>query len=114
MIPAVVAIGIAFLVVMVLLSRMGRTRKQQAVADLEREREAIKAPDILELVHQEVVELGIDRIEGAEGIDPSVLLQVYRRDEVNCADGAERRFVLADGTDPRDADTDTLSLRCED
>lgn len=114
MVPAIIAIGVAFLIVMILLSRMGRSRKQQAVADLEREREAIKAPDILELVHQEVTELGIDRIEGADGIDPSVLLQVYRRDEVNCEDGAERRFVLADGTDPSDADTDTLSLRCDD
>lgn len=110
---AIVAIGLAFLVVMVLLSRMGRGRKRQAIEDLEREREAIKAPDILELVHEEVVELGIDKIEGSDGIDPSVLLQVYRRDEVNCEDGAERRFVLADGTDPADAGPDTLSLRCE-
>ena len=111
---AVVGIGLVFLVVMVLLSRMGRARKRQAVEDLEREREAIKAPDILELVHQEVVDLGIDKIEGSDGVDPSVLLQVYRRDEVNCEDGAELRFVLADGTDPEDADTDTLSLRCDD
>lgn len=111
---ALVGIGFAFLVVMVLLSRMGRSRKEQALADLEREREAIKAPDIMELVHQEVVDLGLDKLEGADGIDPSVLLQVYRRDEVNCEDGAERKFVLADGTKPADADTDTLSLHCED
>lgn len=111
---ALVSIGIAFLVVMILLSRMGRARKQQALDDLEREREAIQTPDILELVYQEVVDLGLDKLEGAEGIDPSVLLQVYRRDEVNCEDGAERRFVLADGTKPEEADTDTLSLRCED
>jgi hypothetical protein len=111
---ALVAIGIAFLVVMILLSRMGRARKQQAVADLEREREAIKVPDILELVHQEVVDLGLDRLDGAEGIDPSVLLQVYRRDEVNCEDGEKRHFVLADGINPEDADPDTLSLHCGD
>lgn len=111
---AIVGIGIAFLIVMVLLSRMGRARKQQAVEDLEREREAIQAPDILTLVHEEVSELGLDEIEGSEGIDPSVLLQVYRRDEVNCEDGHERRFVLADGTKPEDAGPDTLSLRCED
>ena len=110
----IVGIGLAFIVVMVLLSRMGRSRKRQAVEDLEREREAITVPDILELVHQEVVELGIADIDGSDGIDPSLLLQVYRRDEVNCEDGAELRFVLADGTDPGDADQDTLSLSCED
>ncbi len=111
---ALVAIGFAFLVVMVLLSRMGRARKRQAVEDFEREREAFKTPDILELVHEEVVELGIDRIEGSEGIDPSVLLQVYRRDEVNCEDGATLRFALAEGVDPGDADPDTLTLSCDD
>ncbi len=110
---AIVAVGFAFVVVMVLLSRMGRGRKRQAVEDLEREREAIKPPDILELVQQEVVELGIDKIDGSDGIDPSVLLQVYRRDVVNCLDEAERRFVLADGTDPTEADQDTLSLNCD-
>lgn len=111
---AIVAIGFAFLVVMVLLSRMGRSRKRQALEDLEKEREAFKPPDIMELVHEEVVELGLDELEGAEGIDSSVLLQVYRRDEVNCEDGATKRFVLADGVDPADADQDTLSLTCED
>ena len=110
----VIGIGVAFLVVMVLLSRMGRSRKQQAIDDLERERQAYKPPDILELVHEEVVELGIDRVEGAGEIDPSVLLQVYRRDMVNCSDGAAKRFVLADGVDSRDASPDTLSLRCEE
>ena len=110
----VIGIGVAFLVVMVLLSRMGRSRKQQAIDDLERERQAYKPPDILELVREEVVELGIDRVEGAGEIDPSVLLQVYRRDMVNCSDGAAKRFVLADGVDSRDASPDTLSLRCEE
>jgi len=110
----IVGIGLAFLIVMVLLSRMGRHRKQQAIDDLEREREAYKPPDILELVHEEVVELGIDRVEGAGDIDPSVLLQVYRRDVVNCSDGAAKRFVLADGVAGRDASPDTLSLVCEE
>lgn len=111
---AAATIVISFLVVMVLLSRMGRNRKRVAIEDLEREREAVKAPDILELVHQEVTDLGLDDIEGSEGIDPSVLLQVYRRDEVNCEDGAERRFVLVDGVEPADAEPDTLSLACDD
>ena len=110
---ALVAIGFAFLVVMVLLSRMGRARKKQALQDFEREREAIKPPDILELVAEEVTELGIDKSEGSEGIDPSVLLQVYRRDEVNCEDGSKHHFVLADGVDPSDADPDTLALSCD-
>lgn len=111
---AIAAIVISFIVVMVLLSRMGRNRKREALEDLEREREAVKAPDILELVHQEVTALGLGDIDGSDGIDPSVLLQVYRRDVVNCADGAERRFVLVDGVAPADAEPDTLSLTCDD
>ena len=110
----VVGIGLTFLIVMVLLSRMGRNRKQQAIDDFEREREATKPPDILQLVREEVLELEIDSIDGADGIDPSVLLQVYRRDEVNCADGAAKRFVLADKVDAGDAGPDTVSMVCED
>lgn len=110
----VVGIGIAFLVVMIMLSRMGRHRKQQAIDDLEREREATKPPDILELVHEEIVELGIDKIDGSDGIDPSVLLMVYRRDEANCADGATKKFVLADNVGAEDAGPDTLALVCEE
>jgi hypothetical protein len=110
---AIGGIGIAFIVAMVLLSRMGRTRKNQARLDLEREREARKAPDILELVHQEVVELGLDKLKGSEGVDRSVLLQVYRRDEGNCSDMSARRFVLAAGVNPADATQDTLALRCD-
>lgn len=109
----IVGIGVAFLVVMVMLSRMGRHRKQQAIDDLERERDAVKPPDILQLVREEVAELGIDKIEGADGIDPSVLLQVYRRDVVNCAEGGTRMFVLADDVKAAEAGQDTLSLVCE-
>jgi hypothetical protein len=111
---AIVGIGFAFLVVMILLSRMGRHRKRQAIEDFDREREAVKPPDILQMVQDEIVDLGIDEIDGADGIDPSVLLQVYRRDVGNCADGAEMRFTIAEGVEPADADQDTLSLSCDD
>jgi hypothetical protein len=106
--------ALAVIIVMVLLSRMGKQRKKEAVADLEREREAVKAPDIIELIQAEITELGIDRIEGSDSIDPSILLQVYRRDEVICAEDSSLQFVLADGVDPSDADLDTLSLRCDE
>lgn len=109
----VVGIGVSLLVVMFLLSRMGRNRKQEAIADLEREREATKAPDIIELIREEISDLGIDDIDGGDGIDPSILLQVYRRDVVNCEDGATRRFVLAEGVDAADADLDSLTLNCD-
>ncbi len=110
----IVVTAFALITVMVLLSRMGKKRKEEAQRDFEREREAVKPPDILQLVHDEITDLGIDRIKGADGIDPSVLLQVYRRDEVNCGDNSSHEFILADGVDPRDADLDTLSLRCDD
>ena len=114
MIFAIVGIGLALLTVMVLLSRMGRNRKQEAMSDFEREREATKAPDILQLVRDEVVELGIDKIDGSEDIDPSVLLQVFRRDEQNCEDDTSYHFVLANGVKPKDASLETLALSCDE
>ncbi|GMQ86715.1 MAG: hypothetical protein BMS9Abin07_2307 [Acidimicrobiia bacterium] len=110
MILAIVGIALAFLTVMILLSRMGRNRKQQAITDFERERDATKTPDILQLVRDEVAELGIDKIDGSEDINPSVLLQVFRRDEGNCEDDGSYRFVLAKGIKSEDASLETLAL----
>ena len=67
-------------VVLVLLSRMQNKNKAVAVADLASDREASKPPDILELVNQEVQESGIGSLPGADGVDPTVLLKVWKRD----------------------------------
>lgn len=36
--------------------------------------------DIRDIVHEEVVDLGIDRMPGGEGVDLAVLLRVWKRD----------------------------------
>lgn len=86
---------ISFLVVMVMLSRMGNSRKKEAIADLERERASLHTPDIIELVNEEVREAGIGDLPGAEGIDKVVLLRVWKRDRGDRVAG-RGRFTVAE------------------
>lgn len=104
--------GVALIVAMVVLSRMGSRRKKQAIAELDKEREALHTPDIVELVADEVRETGIGELPGAAGIDPVVLLKVWKRDRDGCGDG-DQRFVLADGVNPTDATEATVTFECE-
>ena len=98
-------------VVLVLLSRMQNKRKKVARADLARDRELSKPPGILELVNEEVQESGIGSLPGADGVDPTVLLKVWKRDGVGCAKG-QGAFVLGHGIAPDEATEDTLKFEC--
>jgi hypothetical protein len=104
---AVVAVTVIF----VLLARMENKNKKAAVADLASDREASKPPDILELVNQEVQETGIGSLPGADGVDPTVLLKVWKRDGTGCA-GERGTFVLDEGLAPEEAREDTLRFEC--
>jgi hypothetical protein len=84
---------------MIVLSRSGNQRKKEAIADLAREKESLHIPDILELVAEEVRESGITDLPGADGIDPVILLKVWKRDRGDCVDQIGR-FVLTDGVEP--------------
>jgi len=99
------------IVVLVLLTRIQNKHKAMAQADLASDRESSKQPDILELVNQEVQEAGINSLPGADGVDPVVLLKVWKRDGTGCAKG-QGRFVLGHGLAPDEANEDTLKFEC--
>jgi len=109
----IVMMVVAVTVVLVLLTRMQNKNKTVAVADLASDRETSKLPDILELVNQEVQEAGIGTLPGADGVDPTVLLKVWKRDGTGCA-GEQGTFVLHEGLAPEDASEDTLKFVCGD
>lgn len=107
----VVMAVVCIVVVLVLLTRMENKHRTMARADLEAERESLKSPDMLELVNEEVQEAGIGSLPGADGVDATVLLKVWKRDGAGCAKG-QGRFVLTDGVPPSEATENTLSFEC--
>ncbi|MEN8113871.1 MAG: hypothetical protein ABFS21_05740 [Actinomycetota bacterium] len=108
---ALIAAAVAVAYVMFKFSRSTKRTKKEAIADLEREREALHTPDIIELVMEEVRESGIDELPGADEIDPTVLLRVWKRDREECPAG-DGRFVLVEGVDPANASADDLTFEC--
>lgn len=102
---------VGVIVVLVLLSRTQNKHKAMAQADLARDRESSKQPDILELVDQEIQEAGINLLPGADGVDPVVLLKVWKRDGTGCAEG-HGHFVLGHGLAPDEVGEDTLRFEC--
>ncbi len=113
MAAGIVMAVVGITVVLVLLSRMQSKHKTVVRADLANDRESSKPPGILELVNQEVQEAGIGSLPGADGIDPTVLLKVWKRDGAGCAEG-QGRFVLGHGIAPDEATEDTLRFECGD
>ena len=96
---------------MIMLSRSGSQRKKEAIADLQQEKDSLHTPDILELVEQEVRETGITDLPGAEGIDPVILLKVWKRDRDDCAE-SEGSFVVVDGVEPSAATEADVTFDC--
>ena len=84
-IAAIVAVVIALSV----LSRASGRKKRMAREDLKREKEEVGHVDILDLVREELEETGARDVAGGDGIDATVLLRVWKRDEDvrdRCAD----------------------------
>ncbi|MEA3510320.1 MAG: hypothetical protein U9R51_02690 [Actinomycetota bacterium] len=96
---------------LIMLSRSGSQRKKEAIADLQREKDSLHTPDIIELVEQEVRESGITDLPGAGDIDPVVLLKVWKRDRDECGEGTGS-FVVADGVKPSDATETDVAFGC--
>jgi hypothetical protein len=97
---AIVASIIAVLVIMVIVTRNSARVKREAREDLKREMEAMPHRDIMDLVLEEAAETGVDRIEGGDGIELPVRLQVWHRDaavRTACPDPEMLRFVIDDG-----------------
>ncbi|MFV9672560.1 MAG: hypothetical protein ACNYZH_04985 [Acidimicrobiia bacterium] len=110
-VPLIVIIVIVVVGGMIMLSRSGSQRKKEAIADLQREKDSLHTPDIIELVEQEVRESGITDLPGAEGIDPVVLLKVWKRDRGDCVEGTGS-FVVADGVEPSEATETDVAFGC--
>lgn len=115
MIIAVVLFIVVFVVVATMLSRQTKSAKKQAIEDLKAERESVGTFDIFELVESEIDELGLLEIEGAQDIEHSVLLMVWRNSDgaiASCAGREHLRYVVAGGVKPADATEDDVTLEC--
>ena len=111
----VVAAIVIVLIALAVMSRSTGRRQRAAKEDLKREQEEVGRFDILELVRQELEESGAAEVPGGAGVDPSVLLRVWKRDEEvrsKCADPSSLRFTIDDGTKPAEADDDHVRLTC--
>ncbi len=112
-VPLIIIIVIVIIGGMVMLSRTGSRRKKEAIADLQREKEALQTPDILDLVDEEVRESGITDLPGADGIDPVILLKVWKRDRGDCGEQTGR-FAVTGGVEPSAATETDIEFNCID
>lgn len=91
--------------------RIGSKRQHKIAASFEPPKET---PTIEELVAQEAADTGVNEIPGGDGLDVSLKLRVYWRDEVvrsGCTDGTIE-FRLAEGVSTSQAETDDVRLVC--
>jgi hypothetical protein len=131
--PALTALAIGMFVVMavmVTLSKRTRDRAQQALLSdgtpqakgrSKRQQQVLDSlsqppdiPTIEELVAEEAAATGVNDIAGGNGLDVSLKLRVYWRDEVvrrGCEDG-HLEFRVDEGIDFASAETDDVRLVC--
>ena len=112
MIAAVFAGLIALVVALVVVSRMTGNRKKEAVASLEAEMEAVGQHSILDLVEEEIEDLNLRLISGADDLPPDVLLKVWSDSPaaVRSADRSALRYEVRDGVVPSEATPDDVEL----
>jgi hypothetical protein len=128
------AVAIAVFVtmgVMVTLTRRTRERAQEAQGNdhptapkprTKRQKQLVaqmapppEIPTIEQLVAEEAAATGVNDIPGGEGLDVSLKLRVYWRDEVvrkGCEDG-HLEFRIESGVDLEAADIDDVRLVCK-
>lgn len=96
------ALGLlALLVVGVVLHRASSRRKKEAIESLAAERDALASPSILDLVNEEVEDLGLRSISGAEDVPPDQLLRAWNDADASmrAMDRSALRFVPVPGED---------------
>ena len=116
MIVGIIALVAAFVVAGIVLGRQTSHQKKAAIADLKREKEALAQTDIFDLVLEEIEDLGLRSIEGAEELQPGVLLKTWRdHSEVveGCPDRSNLHFEVADGVEPSEATDEDVTLVCD-
>jgi hypothetical protein len=90
------------------------SRRQRRV--LEKLDPVPELPTLMDLVRQEIADLGIKEIPGHDGISETVLLKVYRRDHIatGACDHDALHYVLADGVAADEAGEDSVTLVCDE
>jgi hypothetical protein len=107
---------VMFLIFGVILSRRQSERKKEAIEDLQREKEALAPLSIQALAEEEAADLGLDLIQGAEGIPPVILLKVWKRDSgvvEQCQSNDLLRYQVKVGIDPALATEPDVNLVCD-
>lgn len=105
-----------FLVFGVVLARRASETKKEAIADLQREKEALAPMSLRALAEEEARDLGLHDMPGAQGVPPVVLLKVWKSHEelrLRCPSEDLLEFVVADGVDPADATEPDVYVRCK-
>jgi len=106
---------VAFLVTGIVLSRITSTRKKEAIASLEQEKKAVGRYSIVDLVAEEVDDLGLRSIEGADGLPPDVLLKAWTDTKsVHDCDHSRLRYVTDPDVAPGEALPKDVKLVCDD
>ncbi len=116
MIIAIAVVFLALIVTGIVLGRQTKRRKKEAIADLERQREEIAQKDIFALILEEVDDLDLRSIAGADDLQPAVLLKTWKDHATvveGCPDRSRLRFVVADGVDPAEATDGDVTVVCD-
>jgi hypothetical protein len=114
MIIGAVALLIAFIVTGVVLGRQSAQRKKEAIESLKAEKASLRTVSILDLAREEIEELGLEHIEGADGLPTDVMLKVWKEASTRVADcdRADLRYVVSDGVDPTQATVKDVTIMC--
>ena len=84
-------------------------RQRRIISKLE---PAPELPTLMDLVREEIADLGLEDIPGAAELSKPVLLKVYRRDVRDDCTHDAFQFVVSDGVEPRDALEDDVEFVC--
>ena len=116
MTTAIIAGIAAFIVVGVVLARQTSSRKKEAVQSLAEEKKTVGAYSITEMADEEIRELGLRDITGADELSSDVVLKVWKDSEPVWRDCAKEnlRYVVADGVSPVEAVVKDVHLECSD
>ena len=107
---------VAFLAIAIVLSRNTARQKKAAIASLKEEEQLIGHYDIMAMANEEIEQLGLRSISGAEGLSADVLLRTWKDtpDEVRTADRENLRYVVAENVDRANATADQVTLERTD
>ena len=116
MTAAIIAGIAAFIVVGVVLARQTSSRKKEAVQSLAEEKKTVGAYSITEMADEEIRDLGLRDIAGAEDLSSDVVLKVWKDAEDVRKDCAREnlRYVVAEGISPAEAVVKDVHLECSD